>query len=361
MRPSAVMVHATITAAIAVMGCSQPTGPQLTGPSGAPQALDRSPGVLASVSALAPGEAEAVLTLPQGNRPEGIAVDRTGRVFVGNRIVGGGSVVNQILVLSDDGTPVVFASLPTSVAGSGGLLGLATDGAGNVYAALASSDAATQGVYRVGASGSPIERLPGSEAISFANGLTFDGDGNLYASDSFAGKVWRFRDGAFSVWASGTLLEPLPIDPFGSPLPGVNGIDFHPPNHIYAANTERGLIARIDIEEDGSAGTPTAVTTPFSLPTVDGIALDVHGDIDAVVPGFTLVGTSPVVHVDAASGAISPIVTLAGEAAKFDSPLSIAFNGKKSAYVTNGHLPAAPGSAGPGVVRVGIGVAGSPL
>ncbi len=310
------------------------------------------------------GEVETLLTLPEGNRPEGIAVSHRGAVYVGNRIYDGPTINNQILAVNNDGVATVFAPLPPSSSMSQGLLGLAIDRWGNIYAALASFDPATHGVYSISADGNDIERLTGSENIAFPNALTFDASGRLYVSDS-TGSIWRYGNGAFSIWAQDPLLEPLPNDPFGFPLPGANGIGFdhHPPHALYVANTERSMLLRVDIASDGSAGPVVPVTPPFSLLTVDGIAVDVHGNVHAVLPGFSLFGAPPLVKVDTATGVITPTVTDPAEAAKFDTPASIAFGKRrdsKSVYVTNADLPVVPGGPGPGVVRVGVGVLGSP-
>ena len=262
---------------------------------------------------------ETVLVLPAGNRPEGVAVSNRGTVYVGNRIFDG-TITNQILAIHENGAIEVFATLPPSSLGSQGLLGLAIDRSGHLYAALASFDPATHGVYRIGPDGADIERLTGSENIVFPNALTFDIYGRLYVSDSM-GAIWRYVDGKFGndPWTQDPLLEPLPNDPFGFPLPGANGIGFYPPNVLYVANTERSMLLRIDIALDGSAGAVVPVTAPFSLLTVDAIAVDAHGNVHAVLPGFTVLGTPPLVKVNTATSVITPTVTDPAEAAKFDT------------------------------------------
>jgi sugar lactone lactonase YvrE len=309
------------------------------------------------------GEVESFLALPTGHQPEGIAVSHRGAVYVGNRVFDGATITNQILAVNNDGVATVFATLPDSSSDSEGLLGLAIDRSGNLYAAFASFDPATQGVYTIGPDGGDVERLTGSEAIAFPNGLTLDTEGRLYASDS-TGAIWRYANGMFTNWAQDPLLEPFPDDPFGFPLPGANGIGFFHRSHaLYVANTERSMLLRIDIAPDGSAGPVVAVTPEFSLLLPDGIAVDVHGNVHAVLPGFSLFGTPPLVQVDTATGVITPTVTDPAEAAKFDTPASIAFGKRhdsRSVYVTNADLPVVPGGPGPGVVRVGVGVLGSP-
>ena len=320
---------------------------------------------VAAVAQPATGRTEVVLSLLPRNQPEGIAVSRDGNLFVGNRLVGETTVVNEILRIGLDGTAALFATLPESSPGAQGLLGLTVDPVGHLYAALASFDA-NQGVWRVSRDGTVGDRIPGSEAIGFPNALTFDPGGNLYVTDSFRGAIWRsHRGGAFSLWVENPLLAPLAEDPLGFPLPGANGIAFYPPVSLYVANTELGSIVMVRIEPDGSAGPVEVVTPPFAVPTVDGIAMDVHGQIHAVLPGFSILGVSPLVSVDPATGAVTPTVINPVDMGRFDTPLSLAFGGGRSdvgrVLVTNGDLPDVPGGPGPGVVQVDVGVPGFPI
>lgn len=310
----------------------------------------------------ASGNSEIVLSLAPGNRPEGIALGKTGAVFVANRQVTAAGTVNEILRIARDGTAGVFATLPGSSPGAQGVLGLTIDPVGTVYAAFASFDH-NHGVWRVSRDGALLDHVPGSAAVGFPNALTFDSHGNLYVSDS-TGAIWRARPGgAFGLWVAHPLLQPLPEDPFGNPLPGANGIAFYPPDILYVANTERSLIAKVRIEVDGSAGAVEAVTPHFAVPTVDGIALDVHGYIHAVLPGFSLVASSPLVRIDPGTGAVA--MTEPVDVSMFDTPLSLAFGrgpwGVTTVLVTNGDLPVVPGGPGPGVVQVEVGVPGFPV
>lgn len=318
-----------------------------------------------AVAQLASGRSEVVLALVSGNHPEGIAVHQTGEVFIGNQQVGETATANQILKVLPDGTAVVFATLPSSSPDAQGLLGLTIDPVGNLYAALASFDG-NHGIWRVSRDGTRLDLLPGSSGIVFPNALTFDRQGNLYVTDSFGAAIWRSRRGEpFGRWIEDPLLGPLPTDPFGIPLPGANGIAFYPPDTLYVANTERSLIAKVQISKDGSAGAIDAVTSPFAVPTVDGIAVDVHGQIHAVLPGFSIVESSPLVRIDPETGTVTPTVTNPIDSSRFDTPLSLAFGagrwGVRTVLVTNGDLPEVPGGPGPGVVQVDVGVPGFPI
>ena len=320
----------------------------------------------AAAAQLDVGEADTTLAMADGNHPEGIAVDQDGVIYVGNRYINDqGLQAAEIFTIDTDGTVALYAELPASFPAASGLLGLGVDPGGDVFAANVTFDPSTHGIYRISHGGAEVERLAGSQAMVFPNAITFDGAGYLYATDSLAGSVWRFSiddADAGAPWVQHPLLAPLPDDPLGVPLPGANGIAFYPPNHLYIANTEKGLLAHVEINGDGSAGTPELVAFDFFLLTIDGIAVDVSGDVYGVVPGFAFLGTSPIINIDPGTGDVTPVVTDGAEAAKFDVPLSLAFgrtsSDRKTVYTTNGDLPIIPGGPGPGVVQVGIGKPG---
>jgi len=322
---------------------------------------------------LALGEMQTILELPVGNNPEGIAVDGPNIYFGNRRIVerGGFDVYeSEILKIRANGRVDLFATLPDSLVDGNGVLGLTTDRQGNVYAALDTRDEATRGVWKFSKTQSTSERLAGSENMVFPNALTFDDAGNLYATDSLLGEVWRFTsDGPApqQPWAQDELLEPYPFDPFGFPLPGANGIAFFS-DVLYVANTEKGLVSRLPIKPDGSAGDAELLATDFSLISADGIATDKNGDIHVVIPGYIALEQTfggqfaPLVRIDATSREITPTVFDDPEDPQFDVPLSLAFGAVgpelESVFITNGDLSIAPGGPGPGILQVGVGVDG---
>jgi sugar lactone lactonase YvrE len=324
--------------------------------------------------------------------PEGIAIDASnGSLYVGNRyITGEGAdavLVSEILRRNPDGRVSVFATLPPAHPESQGVLGLTTDAGGDVYAAFASFDPATSGIYRVRGGGRKVGRLPGSENMIFPNALSFDNSGNLFATDSI-GAIWRFnpeeRKSSGVQWAFDESLQPFngPITIPGLgielELPGANGIAFAGSNQQYVANTEKGLLVRVPIQADGTAGPAEVVAgdveNAFSpIFSIDGIAADAEGNVHAAIPAFGIllgvlgIPSSPVVKIDPGIGGtsgIEPIVTDLGVAfGSFDVPLSLAFGtlqgDKESVFVTNGALfPDLFPGPGPGVVQVGVGVPG---
>jgi len=322
---------------------------------------------------LALGETQTILALPVGDNPEGIAIDGPNIYFGNRRFVELGGVVvyeSEILRIRANGQVDLFATLPDSLVTSNGVLGLTTDRQGNVYAALDTGDVATRGVWKFSKTQPESERLAGSENMEFPNALTFDDAGNLYATDSLLGEVWRFTsDGPApqQPWAQDELLEPDPLDPFGFPLPGANGIAFFS-DALYVANTEKGLVSRLPINPDGSAGVAELLAADLRLISADGIAADKNGDIHVMIPGYIvleqlfLVPFAPLVRVDATSGEVTSTVFDDPADPQFDVPISMAFGAVgpelESVFITNGDLSIIPGGPGPGILQVGVGVDG---
>jgi sugar lactone lactonase YvrE len=102
------------------------------------------------------------------------------------------------------------------------------------------------------------------------NALTFDGQGNGYVSDSFAGVIWKIPSGggAPTIWSKSPLLGPGTglTPPFGA-----NGVEFNN-GSLFVANTAFHQIIQIPVNSDGSAGTATIFITGINAP--DGIAFD---------------------------------------------------------------------------------------
>lgn len=281
--------------------------------------------------------------------PEGVALDKTGNVYVSL------SALNQIRRIDPGGTQSVVTEFDVSGLGPAGM---AVDPSGAIFVAVAAldlassqSDPATRGVYRVGEDGTN-ERLPGTGEMLFANDVTLDKRGNVYATDTGGGAVWRVRRGGVAeLWAKDPLLAGDGSVGFGFPI-GANGIAFRH-NTLLVANTERGLLVEIPILPDGSAGAPTLLAESPALRGADGIALDVHGDMYVAV---SLQNT--VLRV----GRDGSIATLATAADGLNQPSTLAFGtgrgDRKTLYVANFSIfsPAPT----PGVLKLRVGVPGQP-
>jgi sugar lactone lactonase YvrE len=293
----------------------------------------------------ATGHVEVVVSFDAaaGELPEGVAVDKRGNAFVS--LI---APVSEIRKITPSGAQSTLVDLDV---GGNGPLGLAVDAPGNVYAGVATFDPATQGVYRVSRGGTAT-RLPGSEAIAFANGLAFDKRGNLFVADSIGGAVWRIaRGGSAEIWLQDPLLAGTGELGIGFPV-GANGIAYHR-NAIIVSNTELGTLVRIPVRPDGSAGAPSVMVEDPALLGSDGIALDVRGAVYVAV-----IAQSTIVRVDGGS-----ITTIADAGDGINQASSIAFGtgrgDRKSLFAVNfGIFSPAPT---PELLKIAVGVPGAPL
>jgi sugar lactone lactonase YvrE len=295
----------------------------------------------------------------QGQLPEGIAVDKVGSYLVSLGppfFVGGG--YGAIWKVSPDGVDeTVLVEYPEGPAPAG----VAVDPSGNVFYALPNPGDPIAGVYRISSNGSP-ERLPGSENIVLPNGLALDKFSNLYVSDSVIGAIWQMpADGSSNaeIWLSHELLAGCPDD-FGA-----NGVAFWKSN-LFVANTSKGILVRVPIINDGSPGTPEIAAgsvdcqadVPGDLFGMDGIALDVHGNVYAL-----LVLQNKLVKIDPATGTYS---TLLDESDGLWNPASIYFGtgkgNREHVFIVNyAVLDEPPDSLGAAILSYDVGVPGLPV
>jgi len=291
-----------------------------------------------------------------GEFPEGLTVDKTGNIYVGLGAPGG--PFGEIRKIAPDGIVSSIIQTPT------GPSGLALDSQGTLYYGMFSPDAAVRGVYKVTGQG-VSERLAGTGNVILPNGLAFDQQGNLYVTDSIPGIVWRIpRGGSAEVWFQHGGLAGCGFDPNLPPV-GANGIVFWHRN-LYVASTEQGIVMRIPVLPDGSAGEPDFIAGNVGcdagldgLDSLDGMAMDVHGNIYGA-----LVIQNKVVKIDPNSGDYTELLD-AGDG--LHNPASLAFGtgmgNRQTLYFTNFALipPGPPEGLGPAILGYDAGAAGLPL
>lgn len=317
-------------------------------------------GVATGVPATTHGPVEVVASFDAslGELPEGVALDKPGNIYVSLGppfFVGGG--YGEIRQIEPDGTETTLVQYPNGPAPAG----LAVDAPGNVYFTVPDLTQTAVGVYRV-SSGGGAERLPGTETMLVPNGLAIDKRGNVFASDSVVGAIWRHPRGGSTpaqIWIAHELLEGCA----GGDV-GANGIAFWK-GDLYVANTSRGALVQIPVSRAGVPGTPTIVAGDEDcdpndeLWSLDGIAFDVHGDVYAL-----LVLQNKLVRIDPTRGTTA---LLLDQDDGLWNPASLAFGtgkgDRKSLFISNyAVLPPEPASSlGPAVLKVDVGVPGLPL
>ncbi len=279
-----------------------------------------------------------------GEFPEGVTVDVRDNVYVS--LV---APVNEILKIDPTGSQSLVAHF--DVPGRGPL-GLAVSTSGKMYVAMSTSDPATRGVYRV-LPGGGSTRLAGTDGILFPNGLALDARGNVYATDSIGGSVWKISPNAPArLWFQSPLLAGTGAFGLGFPL-GANGIAVRS-HAVIVTNTEGASVVRVPIRRDGGAGTPSVLAQGPALFGSDGLALDVFGNAYvAVNPQNTLLRV----------GQGGSLTTLATAADGLDNPASLAFGtsltDRTSLFITNFAIFSA--TPMPGVLKASVGVPGQPV
>jgi len=281
-----------------------------------------------------------------GQNTEGIALDRTGDVFVSVSPLG-----DLWKIPAGSTTPQPFGHVDGVVPGRDfGMLGLAVDVFGNVYAAVQSADPAVDGVWRFDRRTGDASRLPGTSAIAIPNGLAFDTRGNLFVTDSAAGAIWRIPwGGSAQVWLQDPALSGDGSLGLGVPL-GANGIAYRN-GVLTVTNTERRTILAID-----RSRSIDVVTTLAGNP--DGVAMDVFGN------AYVAINLQDTIARVAPDGSIGVIAS--GD--PLDFPSSVAFGTaggqRRTLFGVNFSLSeqfGLPPGFGPAVFTVDVGAPGVPV
>ncbi len=286
----------------------------------------------------------------KAQNPEGIAIGRTGTIFVSV------SPLGDVWRIPPGSTqPQPFGHVNGITPGADfGLLGLAVDVFGNVYGAVQSANPAANGVWRFDRTTGAATRLPGTAAIGLANGLAFDKQMNLYVTDSARGAIWRIPwDGSASIWLQDPVLTG--DGSLGLNL-GANGIAIQR-GLLTVTNTERRTVLQIP----KVGGQPGPISLLASLPAgdnPDGVTMDVFGD------AFVAMNLADAIAKITPSGSMSVVAS----GGPLDFPSSVVFGtargGRTSIYGVNfsiSELFGLPPGPGPGVYVFNAGVPGMPV
>lgn len=238
------------------------------------------------------------------------------------------SRIVQVDVKTGEAKP--FAELPPPIAGKGFMTGLAQSKAGDIYAGLASFVPEVQaGIYRVPPQGGKAELFAKDVALPFPNALAFDSAGNLFATDSGTGSIFRIdAQGHAERWASGDALsgQKEACDNAGPGFAiGANGLVVEK-SAVYVVNLDKATLVRIPRGDDGKAGEPQTLAGPdcATLGGADGLARAPDGSfIVAVNRQNKLLQVTEDGHIS----------TLA-EGEPFDFPATVAYAGHEL-FATN--------------------------
>ncbi|HVY47401.1 MAG TPA: hypothetical protein VHB21_16045, partial [Minicystis sp.] len=226
-----------------------------------------------------------------------------------------------------------YGAVPDLMGGSlGYVLGLAFDSAGALYAGVGSFNPAMlqAGIYKIPAGGGAATLFASDPAMTFPNGLVFDGTGNLYVADSAAGAIFKITNmGVVTNWLTdpslaGNATNCTPTTPF--PI-GANGIIYRGTS-LVVSNTNLGELISIPIDM-GNAGTPTVLAGPDcnTLGGIDGIVANGSAILGAVNTQNKIVSIS-------STGAVTTLVS----GAPLNGPASVAIadnSGYSQLIITN--------------------------
>ena len=216
------------------------------------------------------GDVDTFATLPPGERhPEGITADKHGNIYVTTFDITHPGRAGQLFVFRPNGRLL----RQVSVAGSSNLLlDLAFHPMTHKLLILDFGGAKVLTVNPVTGESEVFTSLTGQPGL---NVLTFDRDGNVYISASFAGKIFKTGPdgGPVTVWVESALLTTTGVPGFGA-----NGLAFNRAQTLlFVANTGNDTIVKIPVNADGSAGTPAVFVN--SINGADGLIIDKHDNL----------------------------------------------------------------------------------
>jgi sugar lactone lactonase YvrE len=256
------------------------------------------------------------VTLPTGLGAEGLAI-HNGHFYVAT-----------FSFTAADGTILVYnrqGSITQNITVPGfpgvGQLAFARDG--TLYGVAANLNAEVGAVIRVELATGKVTTV--ASGFKVANGIAIDDAGDLFVTDLAASMVYKVTPaGSVSVFASGPLLAAALIPQAGFTF-GTNDLAFNKnESALYVTDVGLGTVVRIGINKDGTAG---KIEDFASIPTPDGIAFDVKGNIYV-----TSVFTNNVLIVSN-DGSVNTL-PLDTSQVPLNNPSNIAFLGPRM-YVTN--------------------------
>jgi sugar lactone lactonase YvrE len=234
---------------------------------------------------------------------EGLTGDKDGFLYSADRGGAAGCTVRRVAASGGAATAVGHVAAPCSPSG------IAFDEAGRLY--VTGIGAAQDEIWTVDPEATtPLpEAAPYATGVPGANGIAFDRDGGLWASDGGTGqgRVWRIPPGggagvemfrvpptanSIGVGRQNSTLQP-PAAASAQTI-AANGLAFADHRRLLVADTSRGAIWDVVLDDRGGIESPTGCDPTYTADTLcldallvenpllegaDGIALDRAGNI----------------------------------------------------------------------------------
>jgi sugar lactone lactonase YvrE len=225
--------------------------------------------------------------------PEGLAIDRTGKIYAGLWQSG------RIVELDGKGGYRPVAFVPSEELGKAGItVGLEFGSDQQLYVAYMwhytpeeeldpkhlgcrnSLDVYT-GIYRVdvgrGTTTAFLTKRDGWPGC-FPDDIAFDSQGNLYVTDLSLSGIWKITpERKFSLWSVDPLLQWSPAPYSGFPEGANDLVISKDEKALYVVTDGNPAIVKVPIREDGSAGAASLVARDLTM--LDGVELDERGNI----------------------------------------------------------------------------------
>ena len=232
--------------------------------------------------------------------PDGVAVSRTGAVFIadaGNHVIDKVSPGGTLSVVAGTGSPGPSTAGPATRSDLNYPYGLAIDASGDVFIADTFNnevDEVSPGgtLSVVAGTGSPGGVTPGPAVRSerdHPTGVAMAANGSLYVSDTFTSQIVKVsRAGVLSVVAgTGRGGRPTPGPATRSDLEYCYAVAVDATGNVYIADTFNHVVEKVSpsgvlsvIAGTGAPGTPTVgPATQRNLGEPDGVVVDGSGDV----------------------------------------------------------------------------------
>jgi streptogramin lyase len=329
------------------------------------------------------GSADGTGTAASFDRPEGVAVDSAGNVYVADAV---NSTIREVTPTGVVTTPAGTAGVVGSADGTGAAAsfdqpyGVAVDSAGNVYVADSSNNtirkitpaAAVTTLAGAAAVSGGVDGTGASATFSRPSGVATDSAGNVYVADTDDNTIRKITPTGVVTTLAGTAGMSGSADGTGAAarFSGPSGIAVDSAGNVYVADAINSTIREITpagvvTTLAGTAGVKggadgTGAAASFDDPT--GIAVDSAGNVyvaDAVNSTIREITPAGVVTTLAGTAGGAGNADGTGAAATFNKPAGVAVDSAGNVYVADTFNGTIREITPAGVVTTMVGTAGA--